>query len=365
MELGLLYFSALDDHAQAESRRIAQVRRADALGLSFVSFPERHFDRFGGGFPNPLLHCAVAASHTSRIAIRTGSLIPALHHPLRLKEDLRVVDQLANGRLQLSLGSGWNPNDFAIQPARFRERREWLDEFIARFDEWYAAPDEESVNGLGDHCRLAVHPAPTSRVISLWLTISANLEAWRHAGRQGLNVLSHMENVDHEALGARIRIFREARREAGLDPAQGRVTILQHAAICESNEEMQHAESALRRYLEQALALERRAVAAHSTMSGNKVVNAAQLNDDEVLQDIVERAYLRYRERASLVCEAPAALVRLRLLEDTGVDEVACLLDFANDLDAQDRCLERLGVLQALLRQDDATKKSQLEAFCS
>ena len=92
-EFGVFFFAALGDPAARTYRMMVDAaKRADALGLAFVSTPERHFHRFGGAFPNPAATCAALATVTSRIQLRAGSVVTPLHAPLRVVEDFALVD---------------------------------------------------------------------------------------------------------------------------------------------------------------------------------------------------------------------------------------------------------------------------------
>ena len=105
---------------------------ADRHGFEAVWIPERHFHAFGGIFPNPALAGVVLAETTERILIRAGSVVMPLHHPIRVAEEWAVVDNLSNGRVDVSFAVGWNPNDFAIAPQAYADRTQRTFEGIER-----------------------------------------------------------------------------------------------------------------------------------------------------------------------------------------------------------------------------------------
>ena len=86
---------------------------ADALGFDSFWLSEHHGanDNY---MPSVLPMAAAIASVTGRIAIGTAILIPAFCHPLRLAEDVAVIDQLSRGRFILGLGLGWREDEFAM-----------------------------------------------------------------------------------------------------------------------------------------------------------------------------------------------------------------------------------------------------------
>ena len=81
---------------------------------------QRHFQVFGGAFPNPNPFAAFLASTTSRIRLRAGSVNSPQHASyFRIAEDWAVVDNLSNGRVDIAFGAGWNVVDFAMAPNNF------------------------------------------------------------------------------------------------------------------------------------------------------------------------------------------------------------------------------------------------------
>ncbi len=99
-------------------------RFADQHDFTAVWLPERHFHALGGFSPNPSLLAAALARDTERIALRGGSVVLPLHHPVRVAEEWSMVDNLSKGRVGMSIASGWHPNDFVFAPERFERRRE-------------------------------------------------------------------------------------------------------------------------------------------------------------------------------------------------------------------------------------------------
>jgi probable F420-dependent oxidoreductase len=79
-----------------------QARSAEELGYSALLMPD-HLDGQWG----PLTSLAVAAEHTSRIALGTLMLAVGLRNPVVLAKELLTLAQFAPGRLEIGLGAGW------------------------------------------------------------------------------------------------------------------------------------------------------------------------------------------------------------------------------------------------------------------
>jgi alkanesulfonate monooxygenase SsuD/methylene tetrahydromethanopterin reductase-like flavin-dependent oxidoreductase (luciferase family) len=104
------YQAALDMTAWAEQR-----------GAVMVSVSEHHGSP-DGYLPSALAMAAALAARTSTIAIAINALVVPFHDPLRLAEDVAVVDLLSKGRLSITLGAGYVPEEFAMFGVPLKER---------------------------------------------------------------------------------------------------------------------------------------------------------------------------------------------------------------------------------------------------
>jgi alkanesulfonate monooxygenase SsuD/methylene tetrahydromethanopterin reductase-like flavin-dependent oxidoreductase (luciferase family) len=104
-----------DPHRRADrfAAALEQVEWADRLGFHSVQFHEHH-GVDDGYLPSPIVFAAAAAARTQRIGIEVGALLVPLHDPLRLAEDLAVLDIIARGRLTVVPGAGYVPGEFAM-----------------------------------------------------------------------------------------------------------------------------------------------------------------------------------------------------------------------------------------------------------
>ena len=84
-----------------------QVVLAEEMGFHTVWIGEHHFQPFGGGdLPNALLIGADIAARTSRIRIGQMANIAVWWHPIRLAEDIAILDNLTEGRVEAGFGRG-------------------------------------------------------------------------------------------------------------------------------------------------------------------------------------------------------------------------------------------------------------------
>ena len=289
---------------------------ADRHGFEAVWIPERHFHAFGGIFPNPALAGVVLAETTERIRIRAGSVVMPLHHPIRVAEEWAVVDNLSNGRVDVSFAVGWNPNDFAIAPHAYADRTQRTFEGIERVQRLWRGDEIEAENGLGQVIRVRIHPLPRQRELTIWLTCSGGRDRYLDAGERGFNVLTALLFQGVEDLGEKIAAYRDARRQNG-HAGRGHVTLMLHTFVGADDESVRRAvREPFKRYLESSVDLWR--------------VGEARLEDlpPRKRADLLEYAFERYYQKTALLGSLVACRHMVEAVRKVGVDEIACLVDF-------------------------------------
>ena len=93
------------------AQTLEQVELIDQLGLDLVWFTEHHFLE-DGHLPNFVPVAGAVAARTKRVRISTDICLAPFTHPLRLAEDLAVLDNLSGGRMELGLGLGYAAHEF-------------------------------------------------------------------------------------------------------------------------------------------------------------------------------------------------------------------------------------------------------------
>ncbi len=345
VDLGLFFFAAVGDEATRTYRLMLDAaRRADELGLAFVSTPERHFHRFGGAFPNPAVTSAAIAAVTSRVQIRAGSVVTPLHPTARVIEDFAMVDCISGGRAAISVGSGWNVNDFVLAPDEFAGRKQRVVDDIGEIRRAWREGTWTARNPAGAVVALELFPRPVSAELPIWTTASRSTETFRAAGTLGTNVLTHLENQDIGVLAENIDTYRKARADAGYDG--GTVTLMMHTYVAPTTDEaLELAVPWLRRYVRHAVDLEATALAGGGRMSGGKE-GSAFLQEERGRARLAELGVNRYLDGASLIGSVDDCRAVVQRLQAVGVDEIACLVDFVGDPDAVLRGVDQLAILQ-------------------
>ena len=102
---------------------------ADQHGFATVVLSEHH-GTDDGYLPSPLVMAGAMAARTERIHITISALLVPLHNPLRLAEDIAVVDNLSRGRLAIVAGLGYRRPEFEMFGVDRTQRGRILEESI-------------------------------------------------------------------------------------------------------------------------------------------------------------------------------------------------------------------------------------------
>jgi alkanesulfonate monooxygenase SsuD/methylene tetrahydromethanopterin reductase-like flavin-dependent oxidoreductase (luciferase family) len=139
-----------------------ELRHAETLGFESAWASEHHFA--GDGYlPSVMPMLGAFGARTRRIRIGAYVVVMPFHNPIRLAEDAAVVDQISDGRLELAIGTGYRPDEFAGLGVDIRQRgarsaegveillRAWADEPVDFHGRHY------------DYSGLDVMPKPVQR----------------------------------------------------------------------------------------------------------------------------------------------------------------------------------------------------------
>jgi alkanesulfonate monooxygenase SsuD/methylene tetrahydromethanopterin reductase-like flavin-dependent oxidoreductase (luciferase family) len=140
--------------AELYSAAVDMCEWADAAGFDSVRFLEHHGSE-DGYCPSPLVMAAAAAARTSRVRLRVRALILPLHDPVRIAEDVAVIDVLSRGRVELVVAGGYVRSEFEMFGRTLAERPRLMEEGILALKQaWTGQPFEYQ----GRPARVALRP---------------------------------------------------------------------------------------------------------------------------------------------------------------------------------------------------------------
>jgi probable F420-dependent oxidoreductase len=109
---------------------LEEVTRAEELGFDSV-WMEEHHSVTNHYWPSPLTVLAGYATRTSKMVLGTDILVAPFHHPVRLAEDVAMLDVMSGGRVVVGIAIGYKPDEFALYGVDLERRGARFEEQLA------------------------------------------------------------------------------------------------------------------------------------------------------------------------------------------------------------------------------------------
>lgn len=168
--------------------RLRLLAEADRGGFALYHLAEHHGTPLGLA-PSPALFLAAAAQVTERIRLAPTTFIVPLHDPLRLVQEIGMLDQLSGGRLEIGVGKGSSPHEaamYGLTPAQTAER---FDELVPAILAAMETGVLRRPGPLGDGDPIPLHvPVHQRPHPPLWYPTS-NPASVPRLGEEGYNVI--------------------------------------------------------------------------------------------------------------------------------------------------------------------------------
>ncbi len=198
---------------------LAEARLCDELGMDAVWLAEHHFDG-NCAYVDPLTFAAALAVATKRATLGFAVIQTSLYHPIRLAEQLALLDHLSKGRLILGLGRGtffniYEYQGFGIDADEAQGRFEEAEQIIRKA--WTA----EKLEHHGRFWNLRVpmlRPRPYTKPHPEIYRATSSEDSVMGYGRQGRLILLNPQT--NETTRRRVDIYRQGMREAGFSEEQ-------------------------------------------------------------------------------------------------------------------------------------------------
>lgn len=174
-----LYGAALEMCAWAETR-----------GCVIAVLSEHHATA-DGHLPSPLILASAIAARTKVLNILVAAATLPLYHPVRLAEDMSVLDNLSAGRVAYAFGIGHRAEEYEHVGVDWRSRGRVADENVALLLELLRG-EPVDVDGR----RVHVTPTPATKGGPRILIAGGSAAAARRAGRHGLGFISYVDSAD-------------------------------------------------------------------------------------------------------------------------------------------------------------------------
>jgi len=203
----------------------------ETLGFDSVWLEEHHGIR-NHYWPSPLMALAGIATRTERIQLGTDIIVLPFYHPVRVAEDVALLDVMSGGRAILGVAIGYRPPEFALygQPLEGRGGQ-----YVEMLQIIRALWTQEEVNFSGRHFNLQgrIEPRP-AQPPPLWLGGWGDLSLKRAAQLGDAWVPGPTANLE-KLLDAQVK-YRAHLAELGKDPASVPTPLTREVVIAETRE---------------------------------------------------------------------------------------------------------------------------------
>jgi alkanesulfonate monooxygenase SsuD/methylene tetrahydromethanopterin reductase-like flavin-dependent oxidoreductase (luciferase family) len=196
---------------QAYTDALEEIELADRLGFHGVWLVEHHLMSGYSHLSKPDLVLAALARRTARLRLGLGVIPLPYHHPLHVAERIGTLDVLCGGRLEVGIGRGFSPQEYAAFGAQPAESRAIVEESLLILR---AAATQAPIVHHGSHFHLdgvTVLPRPLQRPYPPLWTAAVSPETFEWAAREGLGVLAGPFKP-WAMIGADLRRYRKAWR---------------------------------------------------------------------------------------------------------------------------------------------------------
>lgn len=167
---------------------------ADSAGFDAINLEEHH-SADNGWLASPLTMASMIAARTERARISVCALLITLYDPVRLAEDIAVIDVISRGRFSFIAGQGYRELEYHAVDKNWDDRGEAMDHCLQTLIKAWSG---EPFDYKGETVR--VSPTPVSRPHPMMLVGGMGKNAARRAARFGLPFYPPSKMPELEAL---------------------------------------------------------------------------------------------------------------------------------------------------------------------
>src|ERR1700739_799842 len=205
-----------DGRVTDETLREAQL--TDELGFDVIWLAEHHFDGICA-YVDPVSFAAALAVATQRAKIGFAVAQMSLHHPIRMAEQMALIDHISKGRLIVGLGRGtaYNIYDYQGYGLDHTEAQARFEEAEAIMFQAWRGEKFEHHGRFWDIKVPMLRPRPFTQPHPYVIRSASSEHGMLEIARQGRPFMMNVQS--NEVTRARMDLYRRTLHEIGLDDA--------------------------------------------------------------------------------------------------------------------------------------------------
>lgn len=208
-----------DRDADVIADSLAEAKLCDELGVEVLWLAEHHFDG-NCAYVDPVTFAAAVLAATKRIKVGFAVAQVSLHHPMRLAEEMSLLDNIGRGRLIVGLGRGtaYNVYEYQGYGIPHEEAQSLYEEAEGIMLQAWTSP--EGFTHQGRHWTLKVprlRPTPFTRPHPYTIRAASSEHGAVALARRGLPFLMNVQS--NETTAKRLALYVAEMQAAGFDAA--------------------------------------------------------------------------------------------------------------------------------------------------
>ncbi len=205
------------DH-QVITETLHEAQLCDELGMDMLWLAEHHFDGICA-YVDPVTFAAALAASTKQIHIGFAVAQMSLHHPIRMAEQMSLIDNISRGRLVVGLGRGtayniYDYQGYGIDPAEAYERLVESEEIMIKA---WTTENYQHKGKFWDIKLPQLRPRPYTQPHPRMVRACSSEEAMLGMAREGRPFLMNIQS--NEVTKHRMDLYRKTMRDSGFDEA--------------------------------------------------------------------------------------------------------------------------------------------------
>ncbi len=297
---------------------IEQAVHAESLGFESIWPVEQHFNPQLSIMPAPLLLLTAVAERTTTLRLGIAIVLLPLSHPLRVAEEIAVVDVISNGRVEFGIGRGSIPTHFSgfgidqsesrgrMMEALDMIRQAWTSERVSFHGQFYSVDD------------IAVVPKPVQQPHPPIRAAANSLDTFELMGRLGYPIFVASQVNPYAKMRELIPVYHQARAAAGHAEARAEdISLLGPLYVGNSQGQIRaELEPSIRRFLQSVSSI-------YSSQGQDLGPESSRIK--EVLERVRRMTYDKVAEVMGIFETPQACVERLQALhEEFGMGRMIC-----------------------------------------
>jgi probable LLM family oxidoreductase len=245
MELGIGMFG--DNHYDSNGKPLAagdrlrelieEIKLMDETGLDFFGIGEHHRPDYAVSVPEIIL--AAAATVTKKIKLGSAVSVLSSSDPVRIYEAFAMIDQLTNGRAEITAGRGSFTESFPLYGYDLADYDELFDEKIKLL---VKINRENPITWKGTYraelSNQQILPRAVNNHLDIWIAVGGTPESVVRAAKLGLPVVFAIIGGNPVQFKPLFDYYKELYRTAGHDMSKFRTGVHMHCFFGENSKQI-------------------------------------------------------------------------------------------------------------------------------